>query len=303
MDIYIKYKFFLFIGIATAICVIWCSLTLKSRKVVYFPHIELFGNIKRFSIRYIPFSMLLLVILLTVLSLHLYKKEFFYSERKVYNIVLCIDVSNSMKENKKLEIAKKIIRDFILKRGKEDKIGLLVFDNLPFRLSPLTSDKGYLLKVIFSIYPAMVDIGGTSMYDALMDSLDMFQIGQKNKIVILLSDGGDINSKYTIEDVIAKNRIIKAKIYSIGISSGENFRNLERLSESSHAKAFFIKKEYKKALQGIFEEINRLEPSLEKEYRIEIEKSVDFYIKVLAFLVFLWIFIKSFISPLKERYE
>ncbi|NPA53499.1 MAG: VWA domain-containing protein [Aquificae bacterium] len=302
MEVLFKYWQFLPIGIITLICVVICSIFIKSRKVIYFPHIELFGKQKRFSVKYLPFLWILLTVFITLIAMFPYKKEYFYSEKKVYNIVLCLDVSNSMKENNKLKIAKEIIRDFLLKRSKEDRIALVVFDNLPFRLSPLTSDKGYLLKIIPSIYPAMVDIGGTAMYDALIDSLNIFDINQKNKIIILLSDGGDINSSHTLEDVIAKNRVIKAKIYSIGISSGLNFRNLERLSEASNGKAFFIKDRYEKALREVFTEINSLEPSLIKEYRLEVEKPVDLWIKVLALFVFVLIFVKMWFLSIRERY-
>jgi Ca-activated chloride channel family protein len=302
MEIQIKYWFFIIPGIITLLCVVICSIFIKSKKVVFFPHIELFGKQKRFSVRYIPLLWILLTVLLTVLSVYLYKKEYIYSEKRVYNIVICLDVSNSMKEKNKLKIAKEIIRDFLLKRSKEDRFSIVVFDNLPFRLTPLTSDKGYLLKIIPSIYPAMVDMGGTAMYDALIDALNIFKIEQKNKIVILLSDGGDINSTHTIEDVIAKNKVIKAKIYSIGISSGQNFRNLERISESSGGKAFFIKDQYEKTLRNIFDEINSLEPSLLKEYRLEVEKAVDFWIKIFLLVVFILILGRFFISSIREKY-
>ncbi|SNZ02961.1 Ca-activated chloride channel family protein [Persephonella hydrogeniphila] len=280
-----KYLIFLVPGVITIICVIVCSIIYRSSKITYFPHIELFGKPVRYISRYIPYLVVILVILLTAIAVHPYRTEKLFTQKKVYNIVVCLDVSNSMKEKRKLEIAKNVLRDFVLERDIEDRIGIVVFDNLPFRVVPLTTDRGKILRLIPKIHPAMVDIGGTSMYDALIDALDMFNPALKNKIVILLSDGGDINSKNTIEDVILKNRTVKAKIYTIGISSGIHSFALERLAYSSGAKPFFVTGDYREALQGIFREINRLEPSFVQEYSYEVEKPVDFYLKILAFLV------------------
>ncbi|WP_457641734.1 vWA domain-containing protein [Persephonella sp.] len=301
MEIEFKYFFASLIGLAVIICIIICSVHIKSRKIVLFPHIHLFGNPKKFIVRYIPFLVILLTILVTILSMHPFIKEHLYSEKKVYNIVICLDVSNSMKEKNKLKISKDIIRDFLLKRNEEDRIGILVFDNLPFRLMPLTTDRRSLLRVISIIRPAMVDIGGTAMYDGLIEALNMFLKDQRNKIIILLTDGGDINSKYTLEDVIRYNQQVGAKIYTIGVSSGMNFFVLEKLSESSGGKAFFVTKNYEKALKGVFDEINKLEPSYIQEYKFDVEKPVDFYIKVLAFITVCIILLKLFLTPIRER--
>ncbi|WP_457625151.1 vWA domain-containing protein [Persephonella sp.] len=280
----------------TLLCVIICSIIYRSSKVAYFPHIELFGKPIRYISRYIPYLFIILIILLTAIAVHPYKAEKLFSRKKVYNIVICLDVSNSMKEKNKLKIAKNVLRDFVLERDVEDRIGIVVFDNLPFRLVPLTTDRGKILRLIPKIHPAMVDIGGTSMYDALIDALDMFNPALKNKIVILLSDGGDINSKNTIEDVIRKNRTVKAKIYTVGISSGIHSFALERLAYSSGAKPFFVTGEYKNALESIFREINRLEPSFVQEYSYEIEKPADLYLKIFAFIIGSVILIKILVK-------
>ena len=297
----IKYLYFAVLGIATFLCVVICSIFFKSSKVVQFPHIELFGKPLRFITRFIPYSILLLVVLLTIIAIHPYKTKDIFSEKKVYNIVVCLDVSNSMKEKNKLEIAKKVLRDFVLKRDNEDRIGIVVFDNIPFRLVSLTTDRKKILKLIPSIHPAMVDKGGTSMYDALIESLDVFKPEWENKIVILLSDGGDIDSKHTLDDVIRYNKVVKAKIYTIGISSGIHSYALERLSVSSGGKAFFITTEYKTALENIFNIINHLEPSVIKETSYKIEEPVDFYIKIAALLLGFFILAKITYRAVKDE--
>ncbi|WP_457638725.1 vWA domain-containing protein [Persephonella sp.] len=280
-----KYLSFAVFGLITALCVVLCSIIFKSSKQAEFPHIHLFGKPIRYIARYIPFAVLLLVALLTAAAVHPYRTEKLFSQKKIYNIVVCLDVSNSMKEKNKLEVAKELLRDFVLKRNDEDRIGILVFDNVPFRLVPLTTDRGKILRLVPRIRPAMVDMGGTSMYDAIIDALDMFNPALNNKIIILLSDGGDINSRHTVDDVIAKNSSVGAKIYTVGISSGIHSFALERLAYSSGARPFFIKNEYSRELKEIFEEINRLEPSFVQEYSYSIEKPEDFYLKLTAFLL------------------
>ncbi|WP_457644287.1 vWA domain-containing protein [Persephonella sp.] len=301
MGIEFKYSFASLIGLIVIICVIICSIYIKSRKIALFPHLDLFGEPKRFIVRYIPFLVILLTILVTVLAMHPFVKEHLYSEKRVYNIIIALDVSNSMKEKNKLKISKEIIRDFLLKRDEEDRIGILVFDNLPFRLMPLTTDRGALLRVISVIRPAMVDVGGTAMYDGLVEALNMFMKDRRSKIIILLTDGGDINSKYTLEDVIRFNQDIGAKIYTIGVSSGMNFYVLERLSEATGGKAFFVTKDYQNALKSVFDEINMLEPSYIQEYKFDVEKPVDFYVKLAAVFVVFLILVKILLTPLREK--
>ncbi|WP_456401293.1 vWA domain-containing protein [Persephonella sp.] len=301
MEVEFKYLSASLIGLAVIICIILCSIHIKSRKVVLFPHLHLFGDPKKFVVRYIPFLVIFLTILVTILTMHPYIKEHIYSEKKVYNIVIALDVSNSMKEKDKLKISKEIIRDFLLKRDEDDRIGILVFDNLPFRLMPLTSDRGALLRVISIIKPAMVDVGGTAMFDGIVEALNMFTPDRRNKILILLTDGGDINSKYTLEDVIRLNQDIGAKIYTIGVSSGINFFTLEKLSSSSGGKAYFITREYEKILKKVFNEINNLEPTYIQEYKFDIEKPVDFYIKVISLFVAFLILFRLIYSGLRDR--
>ncbi len=296
-----KYFYFLLLGLATAICVVLCSYTYKSNKIVKFPHIHLFGKQIKYLNRFIPVLLIIMILFLTVASMYPYTEEKLFSQKKVYNIVVCLDVSNSMKENSKLEVAKKVLRDFVLIRDTQDRIGIVVFDNLPFRIVPLTTDRGKILSLIPRIRPAMVDTGGTSMYDALIDGLDMFNPAVKNKIIILLSDGGDINSKHSIEEVIQKNRIVRAKIYAVGISSGIHSFNLERLAVSSGGKAFFIKGEYKKALETVFQEINQLEPSFIQEYSYSIEKSEDFPFKIGALLTGIFILLRFILGSYREE--
>ncbi len=301
MGIEFKYLFASLIGIIVIICVIICSIYIKSRKIALFPHLDLFGEPKRFVVRYIPFLVIFLTILTTILAMHPFVKEHIYSEKKVYNIVVAIDVSNSMKEKNKLRISKEILRDFLLKRDEEDRIGILVFDNLPFRLMPLTTDRGALLRIVSVIRPAMVDVGGTAMYDGLIEALNMFMKDRRNKIIILLTDGGDINSKYSLEDVLRFNQNIGAKIYSIGVSSGMNFYVLEKLSESTGGKAFFVTKDYQNALKSVFNEINRLEPSYIQEYKFDVERPVDFYIKVAAVFIVFLILLRILLTSLREK--
>ncbi|MDQ7056719.1 MAG: VWA domain-containing protein [Persephonella sp.] len=265
-----------------------------------FPHIHLFGRRIKYLNRFIPILLIILIIFLTISSMYPYREEKLFSEKKVYNIIICIDVSNSMKEKEKLKIAKNVLTDFVLKRDIEDRIGIVVFDNIPFRLVPLTTDRRKILSLIPRIHPAMVDVGGTSMYDALVDALDMFNQSLKNKIIILLSDGGDINSKNTIEDVINKSRFTKAKIYAVGISSGIYSFNLERIASSSGGKAFFVKGDYRKALQSIFEEINRLEPSFIQEYSYPIKSPEDLPFKIGALITGLIILLRYVYTFIKE---
>jgi VWFA-related protein len=60
--------------------------------------------------------------------------------------------------------------------------------------------------------------GRTALYDAIMDSLHILDMGrQAKKTLIVTSDGGDNNSKHNFRDVMDAVLASRATIYTVGI--------------------------------------------------------------------------------------
>ena len=141
------------------------------------------------------------------------------------DIILCLDTSGSMealdfrleaKPVTRLTAVKKVVRDFINKR-EMDRVGLVVFGDQAFTLSPLTMDKGLLMELLDKMEIGMAGpctaigsalaIGGTRLKD----------LKAKSKILILLTDGRHNAGGITPEQAAAANQALGIKIYTIGV--------------------------------------------------------------------------------------
>ena len=88
--------------------------------------------------------------------------------------------------------------------------------------------------------------GRTSLYDALVASIEHLELGKEDrKAILLVSDGGDNASVHTLNDVIAAVRDSAVTIYTIGIFDEDDPDRdpalLRRLASASGGEAFFPK--------------------------------------------------------------
>ena len=139
------------------------------------------------------------------------------------DIVMAIDVSASMlakdlKPNR-LEALKKVAGSFINKRP-NDRIGLVEYAGESYTRTPITSDKGVVLKSMKEIEYNTVITGGTAIGMGLATAVNRIKDSKaKSKIIILLTDGvnnsGFIDPK-TASELAAEYGI---KTYTIGLGS------------------------------------------------------------------------------------
>ncbi len=144
----------------------------------------------------------LLIFLLTTVAVNLKSKTNVPVSQKVpgKNIYFLLDVSNSMKENHKLEKAKKIL--FRLSRKLEgDKIGLIAYSDFPYTLIPLTSDVSYFYKTLKQGAIEKIQGRGTDFRRALTELVRRFQaidtLSHAPKIAVILSDGEHFGTDYS----------------------------------------------------------------------------------------------------------
>jgi Ca-activated chloride channel family protein len=239
------------------------------------------------------------------------------------DIVLAIDISESMtigdfKPNR-LEAAKKVALNFVNGR-KHDRIGLVVFSGEAFSLAPLTTDYELTKSLIKEINYKMITKSGTAIGNALAVSLNRLkETNSKSKIIILISDGANIEGTIDPKTAAKLNHALNVKIYTIGVGKdGEVPYKDEKetvtmikntLDESTLREiAYITQGQYFRAsdihvLKNVFYKINQLEKTEIKEKKFKDTK--DYYHPYLYFAVILflfWLLLKStFISnPLED---
>ncbi len=136
---------------------------------------------------------------------------------------MAIDVSASMLAKdllpNRLEALKKVAAEFILGRP-NDRIGLVEFAGESYTKTPITSDKGIVLRSLRDIKYNTIIEGGTAIGMGLATSVNRLKDSKaKSKIIILLTDG--VNNSGFIDPKIASELAVEygIKVYTIGLGT------------------------------------------------------------------------------------
>lgn len=133
------------------------------------------------------------------------------------SVTLLIDSSGSMK-GKPIEDAKTAANHFIGLLGEEDQVSIISFNSTANLIADYTADKQSLTGAINDIQAS----GETALYDALALATDQVsKSGQRQKYIVLLSDGGDTVSKSDPSSYMDNLRTLKVPVYIIALKSPE----------------------------------------------------------------------------------
>lgn len=228
--------------------------------------------------------------------------EWSVSNTEGVDIVLCIDVSGSMRamdfKPNRLEASKKIAADFINGRT-ADRFAIAVFSAESFTKCPLTSDKAMVVNLLNQIEFGMMEDGtaiGTGLATAINRIKDSKAV---SKVIILLTDG--VNNTGLIGPVTAGEIAAgyNIRVYTIGVGSigeapiqvqtpfGTRVQNmkveidediLKQIATLTGGKYFRATDE--KTLISIYQEIDRLEKTV-----LDVEKFVNRKEKYFPFLL------------------
>ncbi len=151
------------------------------------------------------------------------------SRKKGGDIVLAVDVSDSMLANDiaptRLERAKHKITDLLgMLRG--DRVALVAFSGVAFIESPLTLDYGAFRQFLSLLEPGLIPVKGSNIEGALKKSLEALGIKEgdaggerKGSAIILLTDGEELEGDLaSIGETARANGV---RIYVMGIGSPE----------------------------------------------------------------------------------
>jgi VWFA-related protein len=132
---------------------------------------------------------------------------------------LAFDVSGSM--GSKLGMSRRAAREFFRLANPEDEFLLILFDDRPRLTVPLTQDTGELQSQI-----AFTKSGGsTALVDAVVLGLHELKKSKlTRKALLIISDGGENNSRYNdheLRDLVRESDVL---IYAIGVFGGGSTR-------------------------------------------------------------------------------
>jgi Ca-activated chloride channel family protein len=128
---------------------------------------------------------------------------------------LVFDTSGSMAD--KLKRSRMAAREFFKTANPEDEFFLVEFDNSPRLEVPLTQETGRIeSQLVFSRSK-----GSTALLDAIYMALHEMKRSKRNKkALLIISDGGDNHSRYTVSEVQNVVRESDTLIYAIGVFGG-----------------------------------------------------------------------------------
>jgi Ca-activated chloride channel family protein len=121
----------------------------------------------------------------------------------------------------RLDAAKAVIRDFISRR-KTDRIGVVVFSDTAYVLSPPTLDYHLLDALVSRMSMDLIQGKGTAIGDALGTAVARLRKSHAaSKAVVLLTDGDNNAGRVAPEYAAHLATVVGAKVYTVQIGSGE----------------------------------------------------------------------------------
>jgi Ca-activated chloride channel homolog len=156
---------------------------------------------------------------------------------------LVFDTSGSMGD--KLRLSRMAAAVFFKIADPDDEFFLVEFDSQPRLVVPLTKDTGWIEnELTFSR-----SHGSTSLLDAIYMALQEMHKSRKNKrTLLIISDGGDNNSRYTVKEVTNLIQESDVLIYAIGVFGGGSSPEeaggpelLSRIAEQTGGRMFYAR--------------------------------------------------------------
>ncbi|MBP5697974.1 MAG: VWA domain-containing protein [Alphaproteobacteria bacterium] len=269
-------------------------------------YVPLLSQKALFSLKFL-YLFILWALLVTAAARPQYAGEPFHVKAENRDIMLVVDISNSMLQPDfstkthridRMSAVKAVVSAFIEKRT-EDRVGLILFGTLAYLQSPLTFDKKSVKEILLNTDAGMAG-ESTSIGDALGIALKNLkdEKQKQNKVIILLTDGENNDGSLSMAQAIDLAEKEGIKIYTIGVGGQGSFmaalfnlRNNE-LDEASlkelakKTRGNYFRAKDLNSLAEIYRRIDALEPQNEEGSVIQ-EIREYFYIPLLIALVLL----------------
>jgi Ca-activated chloride channel family protein len=158
------------------------------------------------------------------------------SEERGIDIVIVLDLSGSMRalmdqpsetpggrvqRLTRLETAKRVILD-VIQRRKNDRIGVVVFGQAAYILSPPTLDKTLLAALVSKMTLDVIDGNGTAIGDAVGTAVARLRRSDaRSKAIVLLTDGDSNAGSIAPEYSAHLAQVQGVRIYTVQIGNGD----------------------------------------------------------------------------------
>lgn len=180
--------------------------------------------------------------------------------RAPIDVVLLMDTSGSM-WGMPMADARQAATAFVAAMGPEDEIAVVSFGTTVEVLSDFTADRIALRRAVESLEAE----GRTALYDGVARSAELLIArGERDRVVVLLSDGGDNASVNSIDYAVERLRASRAPMYAIALETPET--DLDALaSMAAQSRGRLVAVSDSGDLERLYEDIAR---ELTTQYRV-----------------------------------
>ena len=138
--------------------------------------------------------------------------QYFSTEDGPISLGVILDVSKSM--SNKIDDARDAVRQFLESANPQDDCFVITFSDAPELLADTTRSVGFVRERLATIVPS----GRTALLDAIYLGLTkMHRAKHGRRALLVISDGGDNNSRYTERELKKMVEEADVEIYAIGI--------------------------------------------------------------------------------------
>lgn len=234
---------------------------------------------------------LIWILIVSALARPVWVGEPIVKETSARDMLLIVDLSGSMEANDfvdasgdkitRLDAVKQVLSDFI-ERRKGDRLGLAVFGSAAFPQAPFTEDHEVVSALLGEVQARMAG-PRTVIGDALGLSIRLFEASDSdNKVVVMLTDGNDTGSQMPVARAaqIAADNGITVHTIAMGdpATVGEDQLDIDALEAISNTTngRFFLALD-RDALDGVYDELDRIEPELVETLSYQPKESLFHY--------------------------
>jgi Ca-activated chloride channel family protein len=164
--------------------------------------------------------------------------SYFGQQSAPISVGIILDVSNSMKDNNNLKKSKNALSRFLESENSDDESFLITFNDKALLAQSFTSNGGSIQNMA-AFQKAR---GSTALYDAVYMGLDQVKRGKNDKkALIVITDGEDNSSRYSLKEVREFAKEADVQIYGIGVQGNIGYGNdaLKNIVNITGGRAFF----------------------------------------------------------------
>jgi Ca-activated chloride channel family protein len=160
---------------------------------------------------------------------------------------IVIDDSGSMRDKRQAVNAAALI--FAKTSNPQDQVFVVNFNDVYYLDTP--GDFATTIEDLKSALDKIDSRGGTALRDAVIASLDHLKLGNRDKKVLLVvTDGEDNASRYTLEELMTRAQKSNAVIYTIGLLGSDETSNLFKIRGGEAHRAAKVLKDLAEATGG-----------------------------------------------------